>query len=1362
MTGGGTIVLLGSRVPPPIADHDDERDNDDNKDDGTGIHSASSSSCFCSANASDDLASLQSIDDEPTGASSPRNDTEPLERQEQQEQQEQTLITRGAERTLLAAIGTSDPTSALLEHYQSLGKGGGKSRGGDKPNNSQPKQPTYRDVQHRDERGITTGWWRSALHCPVMDREYPSGLPWSVWLARARMSDVDNTKGGDDTHKDWEVILARLGETKIFDDGLVHFKSKKGARKAAAIAAYEANLLGKSRNSIDVSDHLKGISNGQVMFSSKAEAFGAISSSGAPGALLVGDKHAFEISPQAIAPFAPTNITVPATKPTAPAEPTKRVGHARRSHYPEWVNRLSRLGVTASSINIKFREYSPTQPKWADIKYISRDCPTELCAAVDVSSPFRFSTSSLPSVSRAEALKSMSVLVEEEARRLNVQVLSETDVGWEIKEGLLRSAPDKTATFHFPPPPCFTVSIDEKAHRLVAYEMVFTSKSGEDFVSSAMGLSPRVCSRMALVFGQDFHCRDKASSDAVNTTIEIPTRSGNEKVNLALRRRTVIDMGGNDDSLRKMRHFNTIVKDWKRYGFVGYSRSRGSVKLKGPMKFQDDNRTKGDRSCMFVPLREDDGSGEILIDWDLMTRVVQYNVEPYFFPKGLVGGRVESQHISFIIGLSTFSVASVCYQWLRMEEPAVVKNALDYYWTKLFVANSVPPVIYPWLACICLAFFFLSISPPKKTVDDEVLVNRFLTQSVGMSGIFVLNISTWLSGSTRNALATFDDKEDGKQSSHPTSCYEIYSERYSTKLRYAKHSLIPAKLVKKHAKMDLLSSQESTCTSKPIDGAGDTIHLPPELVHILPCPRDILYLCGQYFETILVSLERTVTLSNVDRRLQELEKKNGHFIAKTADRTNTLLSSHLLDNLDEGDFPLVLLDKATGLFPSPMYQRLEFLGDAILNHTLAINLFAKNSDLRLDADELGDKISVEMNNKQLGHAALRVGIPKILGVGGSTSRECSQGTLSDVVEALIAVAFIRNPAGSSVVGLFTELELSFSALSGENAAKGFVASSPCFIGPYPFDSHQNWNEQIVAVGSALAMDRHIDEKLERGFASLCNILDSKCSLRSQLSSPRTQILLRCALFDASLTGDTEGGTAGLDDKSLMSASPLEGLNMVGICRDNLFFIGNYALNLCLSIELYKRFPAASPKDLTLLTFCAFTDEAMAYVLTKNDLAQCLFDKDAPSVTQFWLEMKLADKRGMEIWEENDGWLFGIDEYRRRMKNEIKARQARQGQVRGECHRVDGDAGAIAGTDFLHPQYPGLGGGLLVGHLKKLDKGLTEDLAFSIKAICGALVLSFGVDGMWSVMGNFFTELLILTPEENQQLFSKNSVCQGWK
>ena len=160
-----------------------------------------------------------------------------------------------------------------------------------------------------------------------------------------------------------------------------------------------------------------------------------------------------------------------------------------------------------------------------------------------------------------------------------------------------------------------------------------------------------------------------------------------------------------------------------------------------------------------------------------------------------------------------------------------------------------------------------------------------------------------------------------------------------------------------------------------------------------------------------------------------------------------------------------------------------------------------------------------------------------------------------------------------------------------------------------------------------------------------------------------------------------------------------------------------------------------------LTFCAFTDEAMAYILTKNDLTQCLFDKDAPSVAQFWLEMELADKRGTEIWEENDGWLFGIDEYRRRMKNE------------SHNSGTDGD---------LRPRYPGLGGGLLVGHLKKLDKVLTEDLAFSMKAICGALVLSFGIDGMWSIVGKWFTEALLLTPEDNQRLFGKNSVCQGWK
>mmetsp|Transcript_24929 Transcript_24929/g.72105 ORF Transcript_24929/g.72105 Transcript_24929/m.72105 type:complete len:144 (-) Transcript_24929:85-516(-) len=142
---------------------------------------------------------------------------------------------------------------------------------------------------------------------------------------------------------------------------------------------------------------------------------------------------------------------------------------------------------------------------------------------------------------------------------------------------------------------------------------------------------------------------------------------------------------------------------------------------------------------------------------------------------------------------------------------------------------------------------------------------------------------------------------------------------------------------------------------------------------------------------------------------------------------------------------------------------------------------------------------------------------------------------------------------------------------------------------------------------------------------------------------------------------------------------------------------------------------------------------MAYILTKSMLVDCLFDKDSPSAAQFWLEMKLADKRGTEIWVENGGWLLGgIDDYQRRL-----------------------------GKEGIRPRYPGLGGGLLVGHLKKLDKDLTEDLAFSMKAICGALVLSLGVDGMWSAMRSLFREAMILTPKENRRLYGKNSVCQGW-
>jgi len=830
-------------------------------------------------------------------------------------------------------------------------------------------------------------------------------------------------------------------------------------------------------------------------------------------------------------------------------------------------------------------------------------------------------------------------------------------------------------------------------------------------------------------------------SRGVDTTIELPTGNGSEKVNLCLCNRTVIRLESSRD-LRTMQQFNRIVNDWKRYGFVKFLRSsEGSVTLKDPLNCFDKggDPTSGSRSCMFVPLeQQDDDNSGIKIDQDLMNRVVDYNIEPYYSASAitwklpLIGGQIRSHHFAFLFGLA--SVAFTSFQCYVMEAGATINDASD--WAKLFIADSARTFSLG-LAFLALVHFAISLCPPKKIIDDETLLNRFFTQSAGMSGLFVLNRRNWRAGSKQDALTTFDVSSDDEEGPHKSSCYEIYSKRYSTRLRYKTHPLLSAKLVKKHAKEDLLRIQDDSTASS---SAGDIIHLPPELLHILPCPRDVLYVCGQHFETILVSLERTITLMSVERRLQELEETNSLTIIEADHPANDVPSSFLYNNLDEGDDPLQLLDKATGLFPSPTYQRLEFLGDAILNHALAINLFAKNSNLHLDADALGDNISLDMNNKQLGQAALRVGVSKVLGVGRSKSRECSQGTLSDVVESLIAVFFIGNPGGSGVVGLFNELELSSSLSRGEHETKGFVALSPCFTGPYPFDLHKSWNRQVVAVGTNLMVNYDIDERLEKGYDLLCNILDGKGLFREALSSQRTKILLRCALFDDDgESGESSIGDAADDTTSLnsfagsSSQTPLKGLNRVGIFRENLFFIGNYSLNLCISAELYKRFPDASPKDLTLLTFCAFTDEVMAYILTKSKLIDCLFDKDSPSAAQFWLEMKLADKRGTEIWVENGGWLLGgIDDYQRRL-----------------------------GKEGIRPRYPGLGGGLLVGHLKKLDKDLTEDLAFSMKAICGALVLSLGVDGMWSAMRSLFREAMILTPKENRRLYGKNSVCQGW-
>eukprot|EP00562_Extubocellulus_spinifer_P003663 CAMPEP_0178537604 /NCGR_PEP_ID=MMETSP0696-20121128/36679_1 /TAXON_ID=265572 /ORGANISM="Extubocellulus spinifer, Strain CCMP396" /LENGTH=1341 /DNA_ID=CAMNT_0020169845 /DNA_START=174 /DNA_END=4198 /DNA_ORIENTATION=+ len=1096
-----------------------------------------------------------------------------------------------AEQALVRSIGDADPTSALHEHYQSIGRANGK--------------PKYRDVQHRDGRGIVTGWWRSVLSCPVMEKDYYSGLPHSLWLDDNHGSGVDSSgstsKINTTTTNGWSNILTKLGEYAKFDDGYVYFKSKKGARKSAALCAYEAMSSSANKEMIQIA---------QIMCRSESEATAAVNSLSANPPSDADDKLFAESPGKTMTPekAADTNGTADEESFVPSGISRMQRGYAPRSSYPAWVERLHRLGVDPSSILIEFRE------KLAKNRALLQ---------MNVSSPLELTAVSRPFQSRAMALESASLLVAEEIRRQNITTSrgadgSHTTPDCEAKEGLIRSYSEKNATFIFPPPLCFTAPIEENntgtSTELLVYELDFKTESGSPFISTTMGISPNATTRMAVVFGQDIF-PDEGALEArqVETLIDLPTRNGVDKVKVTLCNRTVLHLAANDvhDKIRAMKRFNTVLCAWKQYGLMKWSRSLGSVSLKDKPKWaQRDGARDNQRTCLFVPLRKDPYADKdaVEIDWNLIRRVESFKLQPYFLAVGgnwRVPGMYSSRHVAFVLALSAvvygFHAADINQQCALMWSECMMNK----------LQNA--PIACMWLVFHAFVFLFISFLPPKRTVDKDNLKNRFLLQSRGKHGIFVVKADGSTTIHDKNAYSMFPSQpNENGQLAVQQSLYDLYLRKYQTRLRYPNELVLSTNRVTKHEKEDLLRASSSDT---------EVAHVPPELVHLLPCPRDMLYVCGQHMAKIMLPLERAITLLYVETRMEELRRKNC-MKATTLSVRNDVSSTiqpvacqTLLSNLDEGKSFLSLLDEATSLSPHSTYQRLEFLGDAVLNYFLSIDLMARNAELKWDANDLGEIIQVAMNNKTLGKASLRIGLSRLLGIGGSKwksaynsnitgqispdapcessqlrysdlqSDELSEKTLSDVVESLLAVAFINSADGSIVAGLLDELELPGTGVRGEENSRVFHGLSACLGGSYPFELQKKWNKQIVAVGTTMIVNHGIDEKLERGLSLSCGILEAKLSLRDSIAS----------------------GSGSLSGASSMA---LDGLDLVGILRDTLFFVGNYALNLCISIELYKRFPGASPKDLTLLNFCAFTDDILSYILVKSRLYDCLYDQDS--------------------------------------------------------------------------------------------------------------------------------------------------------
>ena len=798
-------------------------------------------------------------------------------------------------------------------------------------------------------------------------------------------------------------------------------------------------------------------------------------------------------------------------------------------------------------------------------------------------------------------------------------------------------------------------------------------------------------------------------------------KKGSETVVVRLSKRTILNLSDLEDArtsvtvadrMHWIKDFNRKLHRWKTYGMVG---AANKIPRKGSAQTnkETDRFSPLDRTYCFVPLTRDLYNP---IDWVMLERVASFSRMPYL-------QSIDDQWC-VNLDLASYLLALLSLVFLA---PGLYGFAKEYFVCEQDVCQY--RRMEPWESlsgCLVLAVSVLAavcrfVLPPKKRFSAAMLENRFLVQAGASNAIYITcrnkttsqapltGKSTFLSDEAKANLSLGKIEYNKRKFNLDlaTATFKDYYERkYGTVLQHPNEALLSCSVVTAHADNDMI-------LSTPND-AG-TVWLAPELVYILPMPRDVLYICI-HAKTFMPLLEREI---QVTRASDVMYAMTDGFPSKSLG---------------------ALVKEATTLAPRSTYQRLEFIGDSVLGFFVAVVLMAGNSSMRLSFDDLGDIFVHATRNIVLHDAALRIGAHRLLHTSQQKWRsayspasqsnelhhreEISDSILSDVVESLLGATFVqdtkhkRDPPDKQkhiAVSIFRRLQLPISGIDSteEQSFCAYDALEPCLKHGYPFDKDVAWRRQVIAIG--LVLDGHqVLPELEAGRKHLIDILfersqdDAICRL---LQTPISRILVLQALLNTESTTSDSTSELGEVDMQLLSNF-----------RDMMSLIGAYALQLCITKELaLLRYPEANEGDMHVMRACALNDDAVVYIMMKAGIHNMLVNIDPDSIKSFQLEMMVADSKGAEVWRNRGGWILegGVKEYTRRC-------------VGPNAHSL--------------PMYPGLAG-RLYGHKTKLPPEITYDLMFAMKAVVGALVLSVGVDTMWRSIGPLFEEALLLSAEE---------------
>ena len=1273
----------------------------------------------------------------------------------------------------------NDPKVALTQYYQSLSP----------PITISFKTcfSDYNDAPHSIS-NIVNQYWRSEFHCPLSHTVYYSGL-------------------------DSLQIIASSQEEKepgnfLISDEYVYFKNKKDSRSSAAKAALES-LKGQQK----------------TVFRSYKELW----------LHQHPDQQQQDMTTESF-------LTVTTNEDdNSSIEESVDVDHNEKSNSSTrkmsigvtWVERLHQLGVKSpSNFSMFFTQVHPVLTSTTMISSTEgkdiqcNGCSTLIRCCIDIFVPRRLTAWGDPSSSKNSAISSAVTLLEEILSK-NIkssnqkQVLNFHPLPPEIISQFRKHVPT-ICQYSYSLLPCFTqppliTAATNSASTMFLYELKFTFATHNNTDVSSKSLASHLCgfekdimaiTPLGILVPIDImpcrsaSCRKKRSSHkgGMATSANSVEENGSQKsisaifslgscsdktnnnlkyVTVHLTRRTAVD-SITQHQFELLKCFHDKMDLWRHYGLFhqqNYQPSKERSNLDKPFSPMD-------RTYLLAPLQItttaacDNADKDVHIDWGLLNQLFNGEVTPFLQKRSPFG------FLLLALLLLLPSIGTCCY----------------------LMKDGVSPTICSVIFFGLLFVFAIYMMIIRKKIPNQATqyLNKYLTQQVNEKlQLYVPYVSVNDDNKTNTKYPT--DFIFGTPSSATQSQQLTVKERETHLRKYQGLDLASATYVdyyfKKYAikikqkSIPLIPAYPCHNTSKfTTDHDAPVIHIVPELVNILPMPRDLLCL-SQYRSSFLTSLEIVIHISHVESWLRRCAQKVDLYmpaISRVSHNECPLSSSPSTTCNDQqhtvrdslADFLSDALCHHSHCVENN-YQRLEFVGDTVLGFYTAINLFSRNASLHWNIDDLEQISAHAVKNSSIFNAALRTGVPNFIITRDATKWqsaysqvresfnfhpvfEISDKTISDTVEALLGAIHLgsenKEEACCMCIGFLNELDLPLrqglvidddSELQRKSHLPWFSARGACIQEDgYPFKKDRKWLDAIANIGTIIFLAEDVASVLKTGREALFRILAAHNFSERDVhpNAKKQEILVYCALFDDSLSddddqssvtysslGDTGNSIARSEDSDVSNRRGQEavGLVRVALVRDTLSMVGNAALMLCLAEECFERYPNATAGDLHLLKTCTLSNDVLAYLMIKTGISECLYDKRAVATTSFFRHMKESDCLGEEVWRGHGGWIVpgGLEEYHRRCE-------------------------AVGKSEQKAPKYVGLACGKLVGFQKKLPSALTSDLVFSMKAICGALVLSFGQKRAWkNFLLPLFEELLLLEPAELLRM-EKCRICIG--